>query len=239
MTSETPCQQTILALPWLLNGSLEPAERREVREHLLRCPQCRAELARTRETLALFRPAAGTSAEPRRAAAGSAGRGRILRRLSWAAMIAAVLSGVGGTWLVGTWLSGPRTAPLAQYDPAQHDPAQHDPAPPKPPLSTPAQAPVTAPASNGTSTPGAVAADAAVRAAVETAEVAAPRPAHRSPRPPADRPTPKPSSPQVIYITSFESGAVAPLANGTLEVVSPDSSRISTVDFENGQTSWH
>ena len=225
LNTETPCEQTTLALPWLLNGSLEPAERHQVREHLLRCPQCRAELARTREALAMFTAAAATSAEPKRAAAASAGRGRVLRRLSWAAMIAAVLSGAGGIWLVTTWMAAPRPAATAQHDP---------PPPPKSALSTPAQIAVAAPAtpSDATSAPAAVADDAGVRAPVETAGIARPR------RPPAAS-TPKPSTPRVIYVTSFESGAVAPLANGKLEIVSPDSSKISTADFENGELGLH
>ena len=47
-TPDSACDRTTLALPWLLNGSLEAAERREVREHLIRCPQCRAEAASLR-----------------------------------------------------------------------------------------------------------------------------------------------------------------------------------------------
>jgi hypothetical protein len=42
----------------------------------------------------------------------------------------------------------------------------------------------------------------------------------------------------VISVTSFESGSLAPLANGTVEIASGSSPRISTVDFENGAPSW-
>ncbi len=42
------CQEAALQLPWLLNGSLEPAERREVKDHLASCASCREALADTR-----------------------------------------------------------------------------------------------------------------------------------------------------------------------------------------------
>ncbi len=108
MALERTCHRTTLALPWLLNDSLAPAERREVREHLIQCPRCRAELARTRRALELFRDP-GVEARPALPAASlqPARSGRLLRRLSWAAMIAAVLASVGGAWLSG------RSAPQA------------------------------------------------------------------------------------------------------------------------------
>lgn len=105
MSTSRACHRTVLALPWLLNGSLEAEERRQVREHLIGCPACRAELARTRETLAMFggaeRRAAGTAkaAAPAAAAIERHCDGKILRRLAWAAMIALVVSSVGGLWL--------------------------------------------------------------------------------------------------------------------------------------------
>jgi hypothetical protein len=217
--TETPCEQATLALPWLLNGSLEPAERRAVREHLLRCPQCRAEVARTREALALFTAVAATPAEPKRAAIAAASRGRVLRRLSWAAMIAAVLSAAGGTWLVGTWMAGgPGSARTAQ---------RVQPPAPEPTFSTPTRIAAVSPAiaSEIVATTKPL---AGVAAPTRTAGVA-------RPRRPAGASRPAPSTPQVISMTSFESGMVAPLANGTVEIVSPDSSKISTVDFENGK----
>ncbi len=114
MSTRRACHRTVLALPWLLNGSLEAEERRQVREHLIGCPACRAELARTRETLVLFggaerramfggaerrAVAAGTTAAPAAAAAEHPRSGKVLRRLAWAAMIALVVSSVGGLWL--------------------------------------------------------------------------------------------------------------------------------------------
>lgn len=41
-------------LPWLLNGSLETAERDEVRGHLATCEACRTALAATREAWEVF-----------------------------------------------------------------------------------------------------------------------------------------------------------------------------------------
>ena len=42
------CQEAIERLPWWLNGSLEPAERREVDDHLAGCASCREALGETR-----------------------------------------------------------------------------------------------------------------------------------------------------------------------------------------------
>jgi anti-sigma factor RsiW len=48
------CQEAIERLPWWLNGSLEPAERREVSEHLKTCASCRAALGETRLAWEIF-----------------------------------------------------------------------------------------------------------------------------------------------------------------------------------------
>lgn len=48
------CDQAIELLPWLLNGTLEVAERDEVRRHLASCERCRQALTATRETWAAF-----------------------------------------------------------------------------------------------------------------------------------------------------------------------------------------
>lgn len=48
------CDQAIERLPWLLNGSLEPAELEEVRGHLTTCTACREALAETREAWKIF-----------------------------------------------------------------------------------------------------------------------------------------------------------------------------------------
>jgi anti-sigma factor RsiW len=42
------CQEAIERLPWWLNGSLEPAERREVEDHLAGCASCQVALGETR-----------------------------------------------------------------------------------------------------------------------------------------------------------------------------------------------
>jgi anti-sigma factor RsiW len=41
-------------LPWLLNDTLTPGERRELESHLQSCASCRQELARQRELMALY-----------------------------------------------------------------------------------------------------------------------------------------------------------------------------------------
>lgn len=38
------CQEAVELLPWLINGTLDDAERQEVREHLSACGSCRGEL---------------------------------------------------------------------------------------------------------------------------------------------------------------------------------------------------
>ncbi|HET9767122.1 MAG TPA: hypothetical protein VFS60_09755 [Thermoanaerobaculia bacterium] len=39
-------------------------------------------------------------------------------------------------------------------------------------------------------------------------------------------------------MTSFESGSLAPLANGAVAIASGSSPTISTADFENGELTW-
>jgi predicted anti-sigma-YlaC factor YlaD len=41
-------------LPWLLNGTLDPVERRQVLEHLASCAACRADLADSRLAWEIF-----------------------------------------------------------------------------------------------------------------------------------------------------------------------------------------
>lgn len=48
------CETALERLPWLLNGTLEPEERREVLEHLAGCERCRAALADTRFAWQVF-----------------------------------------------------------------------------------------------------------------------------------------------------------------------------------------
>lgn len=102
MRSETPdCHRTVLALPWLLNGSLEADERRAVREHLIRCPACRGELATTRTVLASVRQRRQSAAIPAAAARSDVRRrygSSTLYRIGWAAMLAAVVASAGAFW---------------------------------------------------------------------------------------------------------------------------------------------
>lgn len=48
------CDQAIELLPWLLNGTLEGEDRKEVQRHLETCERCRKALAETREAWSLF-----------------------------------------------------------------------------------------------------------------------------------------------------------------------------------------
>jgi hypothetical protein len=48
------CEQAIERLPWLLNGTLESAEKAEVEGHLADCEACRAALAETGEAWRIF-----------------------------------------------------------------------------------------------------------------------------------------------------------------------------------------
>jgi anti-sigma factor RsiW len=48
------CDEAIEFLPWLLNGSLEAAERDEVERHLATCERCRAALKDTRDAWTIF-----------------------------------------------------------------------------------------------------------------------------------------------------------------------------------------
>jgi hypothetical protein len=72
------CQQASERLPWLLNGTLEPAEAEAVRAHVDRCGVCQEEMDETRQAAAVFgahlppaaltdlawdRPAAGVDAD--------------------------------------------------------------------------------------------------------------------------------------------------------------------------------
>ena len=43
------CTHTAERLPWLLNGTLDALEERQVRDHLATCPACRDELRDTRQ----------------------------------------------------------------------------------------------------------------------------------------------------------------------------------------------
>src|SRR6185295_4608578 len=48
------CAEVVQRLPWLLNGTLPPAEQGDVRDHLASCAACRAALAETRSAYRIF-----------------------------------------------------------------------------------------------------------------------------------------------------------------------------------------
>ncbi len=52
--SDMECHRTAGLLPWLLNGTLPPEERRQVEDHLAACEPCRAELAETASAWSLL-----------------------------------------------------------------------------------------------------------------------------------------------------------------------------------------
>jgi hypothetical protein len=52
--NEMNCHRAAELLPWLLNGTLEGGERRELLEHLRGCPACRSALADTRTAWEIF-----------------------------------------------------------------------------------------------------------------------------------------------------------------------------------------
>lgn len=129
MKLQRTCARTIPALPWLLNGSLQGADLRQVREHLIQCPACRQELARTRTALAMFTTdavaaarapqAVSTATTSNTATASNIQRGRVLRRLSWAAAAAVVVSSFAGLWTARE----PEIAPTPRPDVASATPA--------------------------------------------------------------------------------------------------------------------
>lgn len=64
-------------MPWLLNGTLAPAERRQLEEHLESCAQCRDELAGQRELMTLYAASPVPIAED----GGASALARLLARL--------------------------------------------------------------------------------------------------------------------------------------------------------------
>lgn len=207
MVSDRACTRATLVLPWLLNGSLAAEERCAVREHLIGCAACRAELARTREVVAMAQLAGGERHQPVPAAdlAPPAGlRSPGVRRL----MLAAAA-------LAGLVLSG-RTLWLATQ-PAGHVQGQT-----VPPSST------AAPAIPSTAEPAPPQAEAAV-----SPIVAAPRPrlSAGSPAQPGRR-----RSGATLLTISFESGSVASLQQESAgrPAAADSQGRISALGFENG-----
>jgi anti-sigma factor RsiW len=226
MNLDSSCQHTVLALPWLLNGSLEAAERRAVREHLIGCAACRTELAQTRQALALFQAAEPVQEQrpapvsmPARRAAGSA---PMLRRLALAAAIAAVVMTGGRVWLR---LGREQAQEQAQNRLQERRGTTVLAAAPVDPLVT--ASPVRAAA--------APASTAAAQPAV--AVVASPRLVHRRAIGPArshraQTPAVPSASGIVISRATFEQGNLASLD------VHPTAAKLSANDFESGLGSW-
>ena len=231
MSRDLHCHRIVLALPWLLNGSLESAERHEVREHLIACPSCRTELARTRELLAAVRatPAEATGPVPqvasitrpasrREAAIGRRGAHRFL----WAATIASLLFSAGNVWLAVRRVDRAALADARRHQPAAGAPVVHE----------------------------AVAREAVADASLPTPIVEPPpatSPASAAKRPPRIRPHAAPSAadaspvlPPVITIaeTGFEGGSLASLGPATPSPAesapAAPSSEISSRGFESG-----
>jgi anti-sigma factor RsiW len=101
MPDQPTCLDVVHRLPWFLNSTLEADERRRVREHLLGCSACRAELARSRDFYLLVRVQATTVAPPEEPSVlpfvrAVSSRARRTRALPWWAVAAAAL---GLIWL--------------------------------------------------------------------------------------------------------------------------------------------
>lgn len=73
----SPHRSAEALMPWLLNGTLNPAERRKLEAHLHDCAACRAELERQRHVAALYCTATTAEPEPD----GSAALARLTERL--------------------------------------------------------------------------------------------------------------------------------------------------------------
>lgn len=124
----TPHLAAEALMPWLLNGTLDQAERRQIEAHLAACAQCRTELEQQRRLLALYRaaaapPASAPQVEAALAAltarlpaagptAGAAGRA-LFRPLRWWPFTVALQLGVIVALGIALWLQAmaPSTAP--------------------------------------------------------------------------------------------------------------------------------
>jgi len=231
------CHRTVLALPWLLNGSLETVERRAVREHLIGCAACRAELVRTREVLAAVQ--AGRAAMPAEPAATAAAAGRVslfrraatsrqTHRLAWAAMIAALVISAGNVWLAVRRAERQLTAESRRTGAA--------------PVQATESAKATPPAA-----PVSVSAPAPTMAAIPVPAPAEGQPAFEPPRArrsssKASPSTSRPTSAETISVTDFEGGSLASFDTANQpasptrarQVPQPSSSSIFSGGFENG-----
>jgi hypothetical protein len=100
MDPRSQCTDITLLLPWYVNGTLESGERRMVRSHLIHCPSCRQELARTRTAHEVF--AADTALEETNVRSFAAARARFMNSkrtyLAAAAMVAVCLM-TAGLWM--------------------------------------------------------------------------------------------------------------------------------------------
>lgn len=115
MDARPECTQITLLLPWFVSESLEPAERRMVRTHLIHCANCRKELAQTRVARAVF--AANTTIAAANICSFDAGRRRVANfRRTFLAAAAAVL--VLSLTTAGLWIKQ-SVEPTRQVDQSQ------------------------------------------------------------------------------------------------------------------------
>lgn len=99
MDARPQCTEITLLLPWFVSESLEPAERRVVRTHLIHCANCRQELAQTRVARAVF--AADTTIAATNICSFDAGRRRManFRRTFLAAAMLVFCLMTAGMWI--------------------------------------------------------------------------------------------------------------------------------------------
>jgi hypothetical protein len=113
------CEEVSARLPWLLNGTLEDAEAREVPEHLAGSAACREALegmvATHLEGCADCRGELALAHESRRLESAPEGAGRWTARLAfgrWAAVAAGLAAGL----VIGAWWGGGRAPQQAPDD---------------------------------------------------------------------------------------------------------------------------
>jgi len=243
-TSSLPdrhCHRTTLALPWLLNGSLEAEERREVREHLIVCARCREELARTRQALAMVQGARVQTAREATPVTPPAVlapvvrfplRPAVRRTLVAAAAVTAVVLSLGGLRVALRPEPRPAAAASATRTPQATAPRADSAAAAEPAATTPSStSAVTEPAP-------------AIVATVDapgTSHAATPAHPARRGSSRAAATTPAPRAARAIFATSFEGSSIAAMgthrAPHALQSAAPTT--ISTVGFEDGLGPWH
>jgi anti-sigma factor RsiW len=122
----TSCDQAIELLPWLMNGTLEAGERRQVLQHLASCARCREALADTRTAWAIFdwHPAAAELiAYAAEGEGGAAGAGGVEEHLAACPACAAELELVRASRLLSDPAADERIALLPPRQPREEDAA--------------------------------------------------------------------------------------------------------------------